>query len=342
MGDQLDAVGYLKNAQCDIPCPGDPGLFCGGRIFSLEALRELDRRGMGFNRRALSPNILLTLYELVADATTTLTDTTAVSTAIETSEIVSSTATSTSDEPPSALPDFTTTVPVSTVSSDGVPVSTLYDTTTVDLPGVDTITITTTVQAATTTSTVTFTTLDLRGSALIVTDVVFTMEYYPCSCLNNGIPYIEMTTTQVPCRACELFGNGEEDDVTLTVPRVGFCTPTAGSGGDPTLEPWLQYASDSYPDGSRPSLPEKTVYNVQTAKAMPTNPGIVDAATGKESLYSDVSIPAAVVPSAAGADSPVVTEGGEVTSSGTIASGSSSFIKDFGLLALIGLVYVIV
>lgn len=64
--DTLEAAAFVANGTCDLPCPGDPGLFCGGTIDTSAAARKQKRGEQSLDRRAAPANILLTIYALPA------------------------------------------------------------------------------------------------------------------------------------------------------------------------------------------------------------------------------------------------------------------------------------
>ncbi|KAG5746533.1 hypothetical protein H9Q70_010786 [Fusarium xylarioides] len=56
--DVLDDTEFISDARCDLPCPGDRTLFCGGIL----------RSGQRLLRRAIAPNHFLTLYRKTASS----------------------------------------------------------------------------------------------------------------------------------------------------------------------------------------------------------------------------------------------------------------------------------
>ncbi|KAF5577307.1 hypothetical protein FPCIR_12192 [Fusarium pseudocircinatum] len=64
--DILDSAETVTNGRCDLPCPGDPGLFCGGVILTDSTPDSLLRR------QDASPGILLTFTETFVESVITL------------------------------------------------------------------------------------------------------------------------------------------------------------------------------------------------------------------------------------------------------------------------------
>ncbi|KAJ4108929.1 hypothetical protein NW765_003807 [Fusarium oxysporum] len=73
--DTLDSAEIVTNGRCDLPCPGDPDLFCGGVILTDSSL------GSRLRRRDAPPGILLTLYAQIEATSSSLTTSDAPSTA---------------------------------------------------------------------------------------------------------------------------------------------------------------------------------------------------------------------------------------------------------------------
>lgn len=264
--------------------------------------------------RRISANILLTIYALVENTTTTAATTESASTG----------------EPASTIPGETTVVdPFSTVTSNGVPIETLYSTQTVEEPAGNTITTTLTV--ATTVTAVTYTTVDLKDpGSLAVTEVFITIEYHPCPiCANNGVPPIEWTTTEAHCEAC---GSHGEDVVTLTVPKTGFCTPETAGEQPVALGQWLQYAPDSYANGTRPTLPvETTVCEVGFYQPTLLSPsGTAGPATGV------FPAPSFAAESRTSSEAPQASP----TSPVTVAGGNKEFMQGLRLLLTVAMAIV--
>ncbi|KAB5577974.1 hypothetical protein GE09DRAFT_536426 [Coniochaeta sp. 2T2.1] len=255
VADTLEATEFIPNGRCDLPCPGDPGLFCGGLI-NPPLASGLEKRGEAFlDRRAVPYGILLTIYALPGavpepPAFPPTTSGFEFSSTTTTTTVSTSPVTPPSSEAglPTLLPDGTSTT-TSTISS-GV------------LPPVTGI--------ATTIITVTYTTVcPTNPASLVLTETCVTLPYYPCQrCANHGIPTVEMITTAVNCMAC---GHNGEDRVTLTVPKAGAsASPAAAVDGADGLPDVTAPRQDQGGGGAQP-----TRQGEQAGTALP--PGAVPA-----------------------------------------------------------------
>ncbi|KAJ4181514.1 hypothetical protein NW755_011051 [Fusarium falciforme] len=251
VADELTNTGLVQDGQCDLPCPGDPGLFCGGNVVN--------------RRRAVSVDRLLTLYGLIQAL-----DSSSIEVIPSTSEplIPSSLApslspTSTVDIVPSLNPS-SIDIPSSIPPSDGTSANNLpipFPTQGSSPPKGYTFNITQTVEAtyASTVTTVVYQTINPQDPEyLTVTEVVITLGYYPCDrCAVQPIPPVEMATIVQSCNAC---GWQSANSITLTIPKAA-CTPATGEG-------------DSYQPGAwgRP-IPHKAADGVHWgAEAKATEP----------------------------------------------------------------------
>lgn len=228
VADELTDTGLVRNGQCDLPCPGDPGLFCGGNV--------VDRR------RAIPSDRLLTLYAL-----TQAVDSSSIEVIPSTSEpLIPS-----SLEPgasPTSIVDIVPTFDPSSVevpssippseesTADNLPIP--FPTQGPSPPKGFTFNITQTVDATytSTVTTVVYQTINAQDPEyLTVTEVVVTIGYYPCGrCAVQPIPPVEMTTIVEPCKACGWQG---ADSVTLTIPKAA-CTADAGDGAAQGPDGW--------------------------------------------------------------------------------------------------------
>ncbi|TEA14842.1 hypothetical protein C8034_v003025 [Colletotrichum sidae] len=284
----LDDTGEVAEAQCNLECPADPGLFCGG-IRQTPAARK---RGLSrhLGRRAVPVDRLLTVYALVdpGPGSTTTTTTTAITigttTAAATPGLPSSvgsdpSATSTSAGPgvvtsPSPASSGALSSPPSSVlspapipSSNTIPIA---NPTNPSAPPNPTSTLS---NLQTLTTTVLYTIVDpLNPSRLTVTEFCATLPYAPCPrCQHGGPPTVNMETITASCRACGPHG---ETHVTLTVPAAAIAAPThepSSAQEPPDVAGHLQDDSQptrphgeqipghethgSRPDGTSPSLP---------------------------------------------------------------------------------------
>ncbi|KAI8651528.1 hypothetical protein NCS55_01397900 [Fusarium keratoplasticum] len=239
VADELTDTGLVQNGQCDLPCPGDPGLFCGGNVVN--------------RRRAVSSDRLLTLYAL-----TQALDSSSIEVIPSTSEplIPSSLApslppTSTLDIVPSFDPssiDIPSSIPPSEeTSANNLPIP--FPTQGPSPPKGYTFNVTQTVEAtyASTVTTVVYQTINPQDPEyLTVTEVVVTIGYYPCGrCAVQPIPPVEMTTIVQPCKACGWQG---ANSVTLTIPKAA-CTPAVGEGDSYQPGAWRRPAPHKAADG---------------------------------------------------------------------------------------------
>ncbi|RSL74269.1 hypothetical protein CEP53_000355 [Fusarium sp. AF-6] len=241
VADELTNTGLVQNGQCDLPCPGDPGLFCGGNVSN--------------RRRDVSPDRLLTLYGL-----TQALDSSSIEVIPSTSEplIPSSLAPSISPTSPidivpslsSSIIDIPSEIPSSIppeeeTSANNLPIP--FPTQGPSPPQGFTFNVTQTIDAtfANTVTTVVYQTINPQDPEyLTVTEVVVTLGYYPCArCAVQPIPPVEMKTIVQPCNACGWQG---ANSVTLTIPKAA-CTPATGD------------EAPHRPDGWRRPVPHKAV-----------------------------------------------------------------------------------
>lgn len=232
------------DARCDLRCPGDPTLFCGGDLRSEQKLLH----------RAIAPNRLLTLYgkaassssESISSAPTTSSASSLQTTGTqndETTSVSMSTSQYSQTDSTYSLSPFTTKTAISmtlsttqyiieeTTSESRLPASlptetgfhTAYSTLTNGYAYTKT-------RFAETVTTVTYTTINPSNpAALIATCVPITLLYSPCGCRHQVYPTVDMTT--VPCTH-----NGGA--ITLTVPQAAYETGTVSH-----TQPIVQYPS---------------------------------------------------------------------------------------------------
>ena len=231
-------------------CPGDPGLFCGGILESAGDIDLLKRQDFVSE---ISPRILLTLYSIDAVDDGTTEATTATETPTGTTETIGTSIETTDIGTSASLPG----------SAVGEPSRRLTI--------IDGMTRTVTETAARTAVTVTYTAVNPESPGnLIVTNVTITIEYYPCGCVNQGIPAVEMTTTEAHCQACGLNG---EDYVTLTVPKTGSCAAESTSDGLEYPGSWHQYVGTDNGDESDSDMPAETTQPYQSENISPEGAG---------------------------------------------------------------------
>lgn len=203
----------MPDVQCDLRCPGDAGLFCGGFVFSSGQRRS----DVSFRRRDAPPDILMTLYGRAVDGTESSSVTSLISTTASTETLVPSS--SSAIVAPSEDDVVTSSRPGQSTETVQGPDSTHDWTQNVT-------------ELATAVSTVFYSTVDSTNpSRLVVTQVHITLAYTPCPvCANHGVPSIEMTTMTAYCSACGRHG---ENKVVLSVPKSD-CSACAAQGESAT------------------------------------------------------------------------------------------------------------
>ncbi|KAF5979465.1 hypothetical protein FCOIX_5293 [Fusarium coicis] len=238
--DVLDDTEFVADARCDLPCPGDHTLFCGGII-------------RGGQRRAIAPNHLLTLYRKKLTSSSDVSFTSSAATpsssqatgthAYETISESNGLSQSSQTDSSYSLSSFTTrglgsrTLSVSesttTEAASETRLPTSLPTPTAIHTAYSTLTVNhayTKTQFAETVTTATYTTVNPSNPAsLITTCVPVTLLYSPCGCKHQVYPTVDMTTV-----ACTQGG----DIVTLTVPKAAYETGSASY-----THPIIQYPS---------------------------------------------------------------------------------------------------
>ncbi|KAF4456468.1 hypothetical protein F53441_1418 [Fusarium austroafricanum] len=246
--DSLDSTEQVEDGRCDLLCPGDPGLFCGG-VVQINPNPE-----SRLNRRDAPSGILLTLYVQTEAVSGSLTTSDVLRTS-ETGTFDASTATSSllgstdnsvlliltteSSGLPTGIPtihfslssgtesfiDSVTTLEPSipVTKSQGVrPIIPPYPTTVSYNAG----NFTRTEALAPIITTITYTVVDpYNPSQLTVTEFCTTLRSPPCRhCQYQKPPTVEMTTIKVDCNACGHYG---ENTIILDVPAgVVVAAPT--------------------------------------------------------------------------------------------------------------------
>ncbi|RBQ73520.1 hypothetical protein FVER14953_20447 [Fusarium verticillioides] len=241
--DVLDDTEFVADARCDLTCPGDRTLFCGGIL----------RAGRKLLHREIAPNHLLTLYRKKLPSTSDVSSSSSSAptssshaagtqvheTTSESSEVsyssqtgspysLSSFTTRNTGSKTLSVSDFTATETNSaTYLSTALPTPTAIHTAYSTLASDHAYTKT---RFAETVTTVTYTTVNPSNPAsLITTCVPITLLYSPCGCKNQVYPTVDMTTV-----ACTQGG----DIVTLTVPKAVCETDRASY-----THPIVQYPS---------------------------------------------------------------------------------------------------
>jgi hypothetical protein len=211
----------VGTGRCNLPCPGDPGLFCGGEIDNRSTFEPRFRSGRRLSRRDAPSDILLTLYAQIE----------AISGSLTTSDVFS-TVDATTDS--SLIPTVNPTIPVSTSSitqsfinsaitnEPSVPATRSQGGGPIVPPFPTTVTynagnFTRTEAVAPITTTMTYTVVDPNNpSQLTITEFCTTLRPAPCrQCQYQKPPTVEMTTIKVDCNACGHYG---ENTIILDVP----------------------------------------------------------------------------------------------------------------------------
>ncbi|KAG8671082.1 hypothetical protein FPOAC2_04402 [Fusarium poae] len=220
--DTLDAADTVADGRCDLPCPGDPGLFCGGVVDANSNPESRFKSRGRLSRRDAPPGILLTLYAQIEAISGTLTSSDTISTVDAiTSNSLLPTGDSTIPLPllssTQSFIDSAITVEPSepvTRSQGGRPIIPPFPTSATFNLGNST---STRVGVAPIVTTVTYTVVDPNNpSHLTVTEFCSTLRPSPCRlCQHQPRPTVEMTTIKVDCNAC---GHSGENTILLEVP----------------------------------------------------------------------------------------------------------------------------
>ncbi|KAF4439125.1 hypothetical protein FACUT_4362 [Fusarium acutatum] len=242
--DVLDDTEFISDARCDLTCPGDPTLFCGGIL----------RDGQKLLHRAIAPNNLLTLYRKTVSSSSDVSSSSSSAPpssysqptgtrAHGTTSVSSGPSHSSQTDSSYSFSSFTTrnigsktlSASDSTITktkSESRPPASLTTPTAIHT-AYSTLTIGhayTKTQFAETVNTVTYTTVNPSNPAsLITTCVPITLLYSPCRCKHQVYPTVDMTTV-----ACTHGG----DIVTLTVPKAAY-----EIGDESYTHPIVQYPS---------------------------------------------------------------------------------------------------
>ncbi|RKK76884.1 hypothetical protein BFJ69_g6616 [Fusarium oxysporum] len=228
--DTLDSAEIVTNGRCDLPCPGDPGLFCGGVILTDSSL---DSR---LRRRDAPPGILLTLYAQIEATSSSLTTSDAPSTAeipsltVSTKITIQPILTSESSGFPTDNPTISNSPSSSTETfvdsvislEPSVPVTRSQGAKPITPPFPTTVSynagnFTRTEAVAPIITTVTYTIVDPNDpSYLTITEYCTTLRPPPChGCQYQKPPTVEMTTIEVGCNRC---GHNGDNTITLNIP----------------------------------------------------------------------------------------------------------------------------
>ncbi|KAF5630835.1 hypothetical protein F52700_7054 [Fusarium sp. NRRL 52700] len=196
--DTLDSAETVTNGRCDLPCPWDPGLFCGGVVLTDSSP---DSR---LGRRDAPPGILLTLYAQIEAMSSSLTASEALGTVEISSLTISAEITLqpilTSES--SGLPTENPTISNSPSSST----ETFVDSVAILEPSVPA----TRSQGARPITPPFPTTVSYNAGNFTRTEAVV-----PLITTHQKPPTVEMTTIEVGCNRC---GHNGENTISLTVP----------------------------------------------------------------------------------------------------------------------------
>ncbi|KAH7229929.1 hypothetical protein BKA60DRAFT_590705 [Fusarium oxysporum] len=265
----LDFADTVATGRCDILCPGDPGLFCGGVV---ETSFKFHR---GLSHREAPPGILLTLYAQIE----------AISSSLTTSDVLSAVDVKTDN---SLLPTGNPTIPISLSSST----RSLVDSTITVEPSVTIIQsqgrrpiippFPTTISfnagnftrtEAVVITTITYTVVDPNNpSYLTVTELCTTLRSPPCRhCQYQQPQTVEMTTIKVDCNACGHYG---ENKIILEVPAgAAVVAPTGGHSVHETHQVQYHepnpYRQKPHPDESSHGQGEPAVVTKTEPKPTP-------------------------------------------------------------------------
>jgi hypothetical protein len=298
--DVLDDTEFVADARCDLPCPGDHTLFCGGII-------------RGGQRRAIAPNHLLTLYRKKltssSDVSFTSSSTSSSSSQATGTDVHETTSESSSLSHSSqtgssySLSSFTTrglssktlsaSASTNTKTQSETRLPTSLPTPTAAHTAYSTLTVNhayTKTQFAETVTTVTYTTVNPSNPASLTTTCVpITLLYSPCGCKDQVYPTVDMTTV-----ACTQGG----DIVTLTVPKAAYET---GSASYP--HPIIQYPSGwvggHQTDAGGSGYPAVNPTGGSQPGSKNGQPEVATAATGIQGSYPSYKTHQAVNPTSA-------------------------------------------
>ncbi|KAF4472756.1 hypothetical protein FALBO_341 [Fusarium albosuccineum] len=271
--DSLSFTALVGTGSCDIPCPGDPGLFCGGFVDPTRTLAKRSELGQSFGGRAAPAGILLTLYSLADALPVSSSDSSAIGT--ETRDQTSATALE-SESVSNTISSLPASIPTSAISSadisfipsasqslsnsdlpvlpsasdsdDNSPSESFPTLSITDLPVVNPnnpiplpsapFQIGNFSAAATNletlVTTVVYTIIDPQNpSYLTVTEICTTMKYAPCRQCQQ--PRLPTVEMTTIKTTCDACGYHGENTVTLTIP---MCALTASTTAEPiVLEP---------------------------------------------------------------------------------------------------------
>ncbi|RSL96180.1 hypothetical protein CEP52_011614 [Fusarium oligoseptatum] len=234
--DSLTGAGLIATDSCNLPCPGDAELICGG-----DGRRNLLRRSLPSDRLltlyaaeddvSISSNLPTSLSEVASGSASTLepslSDTSIQEASSSVDKILSSQAlTSLPLKSSLVAPEAETAVPYPpSESTESIP-ETTEDRFPIPFPTAGPIRTMgytqgfnyTRTAMANTVTTVVYTTVHPNNPTLLITtQIAVTLGYEPCNCDHQTYPTVEMTTIVAPCRAC---GPNYEHSITLAVPTA--------------------------------------------------------------------------------------------------------------------------
>ncbi|KAF5624808.1 extracellular alpha-1 4-glucan glucosidase [Fusarium tjaetaba] len=287
--DNLSGTDFTADSKCNIRCPGDSTVLCGG-----------DNNAQTRRRRSIPSNFFLTLYRLSASASSA-SSASLSSTLMPSSPVVTS---------PTSTAHLTTSRSDAGSSSDDIATKTAESTVITDIA---TSCITRTTLTDTVTS-VTYVTVD-SSLSVVTTCVPVTLVYSPCGCEHETYPAVDMVTVTSPCST---HGSYRKDITTLTIPKA---CETLTSDGQPAVQypsgwissqtysghgsyylaqPTAGPQTESGPDNKQPSRGKASAGG---AKAKPTDrpqkaTGELSSETGSEGNGLPKTTPNQSIPSA--------------------------------------------
>ncbi|KAF7555181.1 hypothetical protein G7Z17_g2373 [Cylindrodendrum hubeiense] len=195
--DSLDETAFVGTGQCDIRCPGDDTLFCGGLIEAPGG--EKVRRSSQHYGRDAPADVLLTLYTLEED--TTITQTRTIPGGSETETVITT-----------LTADKDTTITEILTLPGGSEIENVFVTNMAEIW---------------ITATITYTTIDAAYPFSLIA-----AEFCTTYCPVCAVPHrtaVEMATITVPCHVCEQHG---ESTIVLTVPTAVLNHPVQTGAGN--------------------------------------------------------------------------------------------------------------
>ncbi|KAF5655131.1 hypothetical protein F25303_813 [Fusarium sp. NRRL 25303] len=213
---RLSGTEFIADAKCDIRCPGDSTVFCGG-----------DNNAQIRRRRSIPSNFFLTLYRLSASASSA--SSASLSSTLTPSSPVVTLPTSTAHPTTSNSNAVLTSDDSTTKTSESAVLTDIATATTSNTACITRTTLTDTVTS------VTYVTVDTSLS-VIITCVPVTLVYSPCGCEHETYPSVDMKTVTSPCSTDASYA---KDTITLTVPKACETLTSAGQSAVQYPSGWI-------------------------------------------------------------------------------------------------------